>query len=139
MDITAYFDNHELAFYAARALLLVLALLAFAIGFARWRRAGSREMRQLFIELGESRGETRQLADVARQLAERIEALQARLEDRRELALASAAPSLRGYELALQMARNGATPEEMVSASGVTRHEAALLARLHNPERRQGA
>jgi hypothetical protein len=42
---------------------------------------------------------------------------------------------VRGYDLALKLARHGADQEDIVSATGVTRHEAQLLARLHNPVR----
>jgi len=65
-----------------------------------------------------------------------VRALQARFEDRQELAAISAAPAQRGYDLALQMARNGSGADDIVSASGVTRHEAELLTRLHNPANR---
>lgn len=135
MEFIKLFEQHELAFYGARALLLVVALLGFGVAFGRWRRSGTREMQRLFTELDHSRSETRALSDLAQRMATQIEILQARVEDRQQLALASAAPAQRGYDLALQMARHGASPEEMVSASGVTRNEASLLARLHNPVR----
>jgi Protein of unknown function (DUF2802) len=60
--------------------------------------------------------------------------VEARLEDRLTLAAASAGNLQRGYELALQMARNGSSQDEIVSASGVTRHEALFVTRLHNPQ-----
>ena len=136
MDLNTLFEHNELAFYGLRAVILALALLVFGVALASWRRSGSREMQRLFAELNESRGETRALSDLALQLAARIESLQARVEDRQQLAVASAGGAQRGYDLALQMARHGASPDEMVSASGVTRNEAGLLARLHNPARR---
>jgi hypothetical protein len=135
MDIYSLFQQHELAFFGARALMLVLALLIFALAFGRWRRSGAREMQRLFTELDHSRNETRALADLAQRMAAQLELLQTRADDRQQLALASAGPAQRGYDLALQMARHGASPEEMVSASGVTHNEASLLARLHNPVR----
>lgn len=135
MEFNTLFEQHELAFYGARALLLVVALLVFGVAFSRWRRSGTREMQRLFSELDHSRGETRALSDLAQRMATQLEILQARVDDRQQLAMAGASPAQRGYDLALQMARHGATPDEMVSASGVTRNEASLLARLHNPTR----
>ncbi|MEO6514485.1 MAG: DUF2802 domain-containing protein [Steroidobacteraceae bacterium] len=133
MEINTIFQQNELAFYGARAAVLALALLAFAFAFGRWRRTGRQDMQRLFSELDESRGATRALSDLAQQLAAQINALQTRVDDRQLLAAAAAGAGQRGYDLARQMARNGASAEDMISASGVTRHEAALLARLHSP------
>lgn len=136
MQINALFEHNELVFFATRTVLLLLALLAFAWALGRWRRTGRLDMQRLFSELDQSRGETRELSELALRLAAQIDALQARVDDRQLLATATAGAAQRGYELALQMARNGATADAMISASGVTRHEAALLARLHNPTTR---
>jgi len=122
------FAENEWAFFAARALMLAVALLVFALALGSWRRAGRRDMEKMFEE-------TRTLHDLARQLAAQVAALESRIEEGRELAAAAAGPAGRGYELALQMARNGARPDEIVNASGVTRHEAQLLSQLHNPPR----
>jgi hypothetical protein len=136
MDFNALFMLNESAFYGARALVLALALLAFAFALGRWRRTGRRDMQRLFSALDASRNETRELSENALQLTMQVRALQARFEDRQQLAAISAAPAQRGYDLALQMARNGSGVDDIVSASGVTRHEAALLGRLHNPANR---
>jgi hypothetical protein len=136
MEFNTLFQQNELAFYGARALVLALALLAFAFALGRWRRTGRQDMQRLFSELDESRTETRALSEHALQLTMQVRALQARFEDRQQLAVISAAPAQRGYDLALQMARNGSAADDIVSASGVTRHEAALLTRLHNPASR---
>lgn len=133
MDLNSLFQQNELAFYGARAVVLALAMLAFAVALARWRRLGRRDMQRLFTELDHSRTETRELSEHALQLTMQVRALQARFEDRQQLAAINAAPAQRGYELALQMARNGSAADDIVSATGVTRHEAALLTRLHNP------
>lgn len=122
------FEQNEWVFYAARALLLVVALLCFALALGSWRRAGRRDMQRMFDE-------QRALTELTGRLGVQIAALQARIDDRDELAMAAAGPAARGYELALQLARNGARPEDIVNASGVTRHEAQLLAQLHNPPR----
>jgi hypothetical protein len=126
-------EHGDWIFFAARAAVLALAMLAFAFAFVSWRRAGRRDMQRLFVELDESRNDTRALASLAQHLASQLAAIEGRLDDRLQLATANVSNAQRGYDLALQMARSGASPEAMVSASGVTRHEAQLLARLHNP------
>jgi hypothetical protein len=120
------FEQNEWLFFAGRAAMLAVALLCFAVAFGSWRRAGRRDMQRMFDE-------TRTLSELTLRLATQLGALEARIDDRRELNAAAAGPSGRGYELALQLARNGAQPEDIVNASGVTRHEAQLLSRLHNP------
>jgi hypothetical protein len=137
MDLASLFEFNEWQFFAARAALLAIALLLFAFAFGRWRRAGRRDMQELFAQLQESRGQTHSLAELAQQLASQIAALQTRIEDRQLLQAAAAGGSQRGYELALKLASHGADPADIVSATGVTRHEAQLLSRLHNPERKQ--
>lgn len=122
------FEQNEWIFFAVRAVVLAIALLGFAIALVSWRRTGRRDMQRVFDE-------TRTLSELARELAAQVSALQSRIDDRRELAVAAAGPASRGYDLAMQMARNGARAEEIVNASGVTRHEAHLLAQLHNPAR----
>jgi hypothetical protein len=133
MNIDVFFQQNELLFYGARAVVLAVALLAFAFALASWRRTGRQDMHRLLSELDESRSETRALSEHALQLTMQVRALQARFEDHQQLAMVSAAPAQRGYDLALHMARNGSAADEIVSASGVTRVEATLLARLHNP------
>ncbi len=137
MDFNAIFEQNLLAFYGVRAAMLALGLLGLALAIGSWRRATRQDMQRLFLELDETRGETRAFSDLAQQLTMQIRALQARYEDQQQLVVAAGPGSSHsGYDLALQMARNGATAEDIVSASGVTRHEAALLTRLHNPVQR---
>lgn len=133
MDLNLLFEQNEWIFFAARAATLAAALLCFALAFASWRRASRRDMQRLFAELDGTRGQARELSALAQGLAAQVAALQSSLEDQRELAAAAAGPAQRGYEMALQMARNGAKPEEIVKASGVTRREAQLLSRVHSP------
>lgn len=121
-------EQDQLIFFAARMALLAVTLLCFALAFSSWRKTGRRDMQSVMAE-------TRALSELTQQLAGQVAAMQARFEDRRELAAAAAGPAQRGYDLALQMARNGVAPEEIVNATGVARNEAQLLARLHGPGR----
>ncbi len=124
----------ELALLAGRALFLVFCFVLAAMAFTRWRRAADRS--------------TAQFAEQTAAVLERIASLEARLEaiqtSQGELAekiagllngpgATSSAPS---YQIAVRMARSGATREELVSSCGVTRQEADLLQRLHAPAAR---
>lgn len=114
------FESNEFVFFAGRAALLVVALIAFAVAFGRWRRAGTRDMQRLL--------------SVTEGLAEKLATLEDKLEARAQLSAAAAGNAPRGYELALRLARTGAAVEEIAETSGVTHQEAQLLARLHGPD-----
>ena len=129
-------EPNELLYFAGRAAILVVALLAFAVAFASWRRVVTREFRSLHEALDLARSEMLAAAVTSEthleRLAERLGGLENRLDTRSQLT-AAAASSPRGYELALRLARNGSNVEEIAESSGVTRHEAQLMVRLHGP------
>lgn len=118
------YDQNEWILFAARAALLAVTLLCFALAFNSWRRSGRRDL-QSVIE------ETRALSEMTQRLTAQVAAMEARIEDRRELAAVSAGQAHQSYDLAMQLARNGLPPQEITKASGVARNEAQLLARLH--------
>jgi hypothetical protein len=134
MDLNLIFEPDEMLFFAGRAAILVTAFLAFAFAFGRWRRAAARDMQRLLSELEQARSDSRALAAVAERLVVRLGGLEDKIDTRAQLA-AAADSHPRGYELALRLARNGATIEQISETSGVTRQEAQLLARLHGPRR----
>jgi hypothetical protein len=114
------------------------------VAFTRWRRASER-LTDLFFEqntklmqrlssVEEQLGATQvQLVGVREQMA----ALTAGLEDseqRRTPALAAAA-AVPSYQIAVRLAKSGATREELISSCGLSRQEAELVQRLHGPTR----
>ncbi|MEP7311457.1 MAG: DUF2802 domain-containing protein [Pseudomonadota bacterium] len=114
------YESNEFLFFAGRAAILVVALIAFAVAFGRWRRAGARDMQHL--------------VSVTEGLVAKLATLEEKLDTRAQLSAAAAGNAPRGYDLALRLARNGAEAGEIAETSGVTRQEADLLARLHGPE-----
>lgn len=124
----------ELALLAGRALFLVFCFVFAAMAFTRWRRAADRS--------------TAQFAEQTAAVLERIASLEARLEAIQTsqggltekiaglLNNPGATSSAPSYQIAVRMARSGATREELVSSCGVTRQEADLLQRLHAPAAR---
>ncbi|MEY4761010.1 MAG: hypothetical protein RLZZ200_866 [Pseudomonadota bacterium] len=133
---------------AVRSLILLSALVAFTVGFRRWRRDAVEGTDRLLARQAESLESLAQLhATQARQAVQlqtrlelleqqveaRIERLQQRLDSRLQTAGAVASAVPRGYELALRLARTGTCEEEIADASGLSRAEAQLLVRLHGP------
>jgi len=124
----------ELALLAGRAVFLVFCFVLAAVAFTRWRRAADRNA-DLFMQ------QTATVLERIAALETRIESLQTSQSDLAEKvsglattgAGASSAPS---YQVAIRMARTGATREDLMSSCGITRQEAELLQRLHAPAAR---
>ena len=116
----------------ARAAFLVFSFALAAIAFTRWRRAAERDTAHT----------SRQLAVILERL-DRIDATLARSEPRL-LALAEqleetpqspASAAQSNYQIAIRLARSGATTAELMSGCGLSRQEADLVARLHGQRR----
>ena len=137
MDLV--FEPNDILFFAGRTAILLVALLAFSLAFSGWRRATLRSAERLQADLGTALERLQTFAaaqaEQADRLAARLESLEQRIDARAQLNAAAAAGAPRGYELALRLARNGATQDEIAESSGVTRQEAQLLVRLHGPRR----
>lgn len=116
-----------------RGVLLVGAFWVFAAAFTRWRRADERDSQMLRDQIERAFAEVRSLHETVTVMSARIEALSERAEtdSRRPQITAVATPQARGYELAMRMAKNGSSVEDLVANCGITRHEAELLTRLH--------
>lgn len=123
-----------------RAALLIGAFWVFALAFIRWRRADERQTRELYARLDRAFGELRSLHETVSVMNARLESLSERAESQTRLpAVAAAVGAQRGYDLAARLAKNGASPEELIASCGVTRHEAELLNRLHGSKSRESA
>ena len=124
----------ELALLAGRALFLVFCFVLAAIAFTRWRRAADRNS-ELFMQ------QTATVLERIAALETRIESLQGSQNELAEKVSGLAttgvtAPSVPSYQVAIRMARTGATREDLISSCGITRQEAELLQRLHAPTAR---
>ena len=123
---------------AGRAVFLVFSFVVAAISFTAWRRATRRQTAEV---LSQSQLVLQRLAE----LEARVDAARsavAQLGERLERPAAPApgpAPSP-GYQIAIRLARGGASREELMSSCGLTLAEAELVKRLHGshaPELRQ--
>jgi hypothetical protein len=117
-----------------RGAMLIGAFWVFALAFTRWRRADERDSLVLQAKFDQAFAELRSLHETVAVMNARIEAMSERAEtDSRRAPPVSVLTggAQRGYDLAMRMAKNGATVEDLVSNCGITRHEAELLSRLH--------
>ena len=121
----------EFLLIAGRAVFLVFSFVVAAISFTAWRRATRRQTAEV---LSQTQLVLQRLAELeARVDATRITLVElgARL-DRPVAPVPSQSPSP-GYQIAIRLARGGASREELMSGCGLTLAEAELVRRLHGP------
>jgi len=112
-----------------------------AVGvLALWRsraRGALAAVESLSLQLGALRAENGAQSATLVALAARFDELQRQLAtDARDATAPTGGASASAYELAIRLARGGATLEELVSGCMMSRHEAELTLRLHGPQNR---
>jgi len=121
----------EFLLIAGRAVFLVFSFVVAAISFTAWRRATRRQTAEV---LSQSRLVLQRLAE----LEARLDATKAAITELAERLDRPAAPAPSsspsgGYQIAIRLARGGASREELMSGCGLTLAEAELIRRLHGP------
>jgi len=121
----------EFLLIAGRAVFLVFSFVVAAISFTAWRGATRRQTAEV---LSQTQLVLERLAELeARVDATRITVAELRERlDRPAAAAPSQSPS-HGYQIAIRLARGGASREELMSGCGLTLAEAELVKRLHGP------
>ena len=137
------FDSLDTWWLIVRTAVLVAAFLAFAWALLVSRRDTTAVFSQLATQNAQALAEIHRLSEKLDNLASQVHelSLPSPVTSHR---LAAAAPPPpppapmpsvsshgRGYEMAIRMARGGATVEDIVASCGTTRAEARLLRRLH--------
>ena len=124
----------EFLLIAGRAVFLIFSFLLAAVTFSAWRRAAGRQTEQLLSrteglleQLAEMKSTLASTADCVKQLTERF--------DRQASRAAVTHGTAPGYQVAIRLARAGASAEELMSGCGLTAAEAELARRLHGPPR----
>src|SRR5579883_1984603 len=116
---------------AGRAVFLVFSFVVAAISFTAWRRATRRQTAEVLAQtqlvlqrLAELEARVDTVRTAVAGLGERLE---------RPAAPAPSHPPSPGYQIAIRLARGGASREELMSGCGLTLAEAELVRRLHAP------
>jgi Protein of unknown function (DUF2802) len=125
----------EMLLIAGRAVFLVFSFVIAAVTFSRWRREAQRNTEQLATQNGLV---LERLAAIEERVAAtnfRVAELASQMESEQRAASAadSAAPR---YEVAIRLARGGASRDELIASCGLSRQEADLVERVHAPDRR---
>jgi hypothetical protein len=117
---------------AGRAVFLVFSFVVAAISFTAWRRATRRQTAEVLSQTQivlQRLAELEVRVDATRAI---VTALNERLERPAGPVPAAHSPSP-GYQIAIRLARGGASREELMSGCGLTLAEAELVKRLHGP------
>ena len=125
----------EMLLIAGRAVFLLFSFVLAAVAFTRWRLAAQAHTAQL-----QANHEVvlRRLADLEARVSAThvaVSQLGERIERPQQLTLAPAAAAP-GYQIAIRLAKGGASPDELMSGCGLSTHEAELIHRLHSPQAR---
>jgi hypothetical protein len=133
-------ENYATVLLTLRAALLLAAFAGFAWALLAARRDTAFNFARLSAQNDQALGEIQRLAGKLAELAGQVHelSLPSPMVSRPTPVPAPAAPppvsasaAPRGYEMAIRMARSGASAEEIVASCGTTRAEARLLCRLH--------
>jgi alkylation response protein AidB-like acyl-CoA dehydrogenase len=121
----------EFLLIAGRAVFLVFSFLVAAISFTAWRRATRRQTAEVLSQ-------TQLVLQRLAELEARVDAARAavaQLGERLDRPAAARSQALSpGYQIAIRLARGGASREELVSGCGLSLAEAELVRRLHGPQ-----
>jgi alkylation response protein AidB-like acyl-CoA dehydrogenase len=128
----------ELILSAARAVFLLFSFALAAVAFIRWRQA----MHELAEQsLAQHTVVLHRLADLEARVDATnvsISRLGERVDRPQQLTSPTNAPSP-GYQIAIRLAKGGASREELMSGCGLSTNEAELVRRLHAPQARTSA
>jgi alkylation response protein AidB-like acyl-CoA dehydrogenase len=126
----------ELMLIIGRAVFLVFSFVLATIAFIRWRRA---TLAQTELVLANHAVVLQRLADLeARVDATNVTVSQLTERIRKPQQVAAPTPvATPGYEIAIRLAKSGATREELISGCGLSASEAELVHRLHSPQTRK--
>jgi hypothetical protein len=123
-DLTTF----ELIFAAGRAVFLLFSFVIAAIAFTGWRRATRAQADQVLTQ-------TNTVLQRLASLEASVDATKITISQLGErLERPSAAPSTGaspGYQMAIRLARNGASREDLMAGCGLSLAEAELVQRLH--------
>ena len=116
---------------AGRAVFLVFSFVVAAISFTGWRRATRRQTAEVLAQ-------TQIVLQRLAELEVRVDATRAIVTTLNERLERPAGPvpahsPSPGYQIAIRLARSGASREELMSGCGLTLAEAELVKRLHGP------
>lgn len=110
------------------AVVILAAILIAAIFAARVKRAAATPLREVLDHCGRLGAQLEELTVALSAADARLAALAARFD---EYSRSTQGATTTSYNVAIRLARSGASRQELMSTCGVTQQEADLVLRLH--------
>jgi hypothetical protein len=110
------------------AVIIVATLLIAALFTALIKRSATRQSREILDSASQLAQQLEQLQEALALADARVAVLAARLDEHSRTAQGASSTS---YNVAIRLARSGASRQELMSTCGVTQQEADLVLRLH--------
>ena len=126
----------DIALLVGRAAFLVFSFVIAAVAFTRWRRAAASDAERITTQLSAL---TERLGEIEAGIAlldSRVAEITRHVETPVRTAPAPSTGASPSYPIAIRLARNGATLEELMESCALSRQEAELVKRLHAPPKR---
>jgi len=111
--------------------LLVFAFALAALSFDGWRRATRRQSQHIFTHSQTLAQQLSALDARVNATATAIRRIDERIERQTQPAAQSKGTPAGGYQIAIRLARSGASREELMTSCGLSLGEADLVRRLH--------
>ncbi len=118
----------EFLFLAGRAVFLLFSFVIAAVAFTAWRRATQAQTEQVLTQTNSVLQRLAALEACVDATQVTLSELGNRLE--RPTAATSTSPAP-GYQMAIRLAKGGASREELMTGCGLSLAEAELVRRLH--------
>lgn len=128
----------DTALNAGRTLFLVLGFVYAALVFKRWQRAAAQDAERVTSLLSAMTERLSEIEGGLASLESRISEINRTVETpyKAPPVVAAATTTSPSYPIAIRLAKNGASVEELMESCGLGRQEAELVKRLHGPARR---
>jgi hypothetical protein len=128
----------EMLLIAGRAVFLLFSFALAAVAFTRWRRAIQAQTERVLANQGIV---LQRLADLEARVAATNVSISRLLEriERPQQSASAPAGAAPGYQIAIRLAKGGASRDELISGCGLSIHEAELVQRLHAPQSKASA
>jgi Protein of unknown function (DUF2802) len=123
----------EVLLIAGRAVFLVFSFVLAAVTFSRWRRQAQRNGEQLATQNNLVLERLGAIEERVASTSFRVAELAAQVENEQRAASVADAAAPR-YEVAIRLARGGASRDELIANCGLSRQEADLVQRVHAPD-----
>jgi len=126
--------SFDILLLAGRAVFLLFSFVCAALAFTAWRRATQAQTQQVLEQTNlvlQRLAQIEARVDATKLSVSELGARVDRPQQAPQVAPMAATTMTPGYQVAIRLARSGASRDELMSGCGLSRSEAELVHRLH--------